>query len=553
MLTFPEGTVAYGYGAVPDRVNRIERTAPDGTTQRLSLEYDGELLIGQTWEGPAAGRFGYRLDDAGRPVGITIDGGRENLVGRDRDGRIVLDGPVAFDRTGSGADIARVTVGDAEVRTQRDGRGRVVGRTVSAAGREIHAQAFEYDAADRLIARTERVAAGESRVEYRHDADGRLTRVAAAGRETTAEYDPNGNRTAFGRDGAVVQARYDADDRLVDLGGTTVQADADGFITGMRDGRKFEYSALGELLSATTPNGERIAYGYDGLGRRMSRTTAAGTTVYLYGDPERPRRVTAIRTPSGLERLWYDDEGALVAIERAGGQFVVASDQVGTPLAVFAVDGTMVAQFERDAWGAADGSPVAAAWTLEIGFAGGIEDSATGLVRFGQRDYDPATGRWMALDPAGLGAADWNLYAYCGNDPVGWIDRSGLRAQTPEEDAFWGKLPTTPLPDSFYRRSPTVPNGYSSASGSSSGKFGAAKSYFMNHRYWQPGGGWSSGPGRGFSICPSGGNVSSDPHDQTDVPPALYRDPMSGHVGPQNPSNDPGMPSGYGPIIKIQF
>jgi RHS repeat-associated protein len=37
-----------------------------------------------------------------------------------------------------------------------------------------------------------------------------------------------------------------------------------------------------------------------------------------------------------------------------------------------------------------------------FGFAGGIYDGDTGLVRFGARDYDPQTGRWTAKDPVGF-------------------------------------------------------------------------------------------------------------------------------------------------------
>jgi len=33
-----------------------------------------------------------------------------------------------------------------------------------------------------------------------------------------------------------------------------------------------------------------------------------------------------------------------------------------------------------------------------FGFAGGLHDRDTGLVRFGARDYDPETGRWTAKD-----------------------------------------------------------------------------------------------------------------------------------------------------------
>ncbi len=60
-----------------------------------------------------------------------------------------------------------------------------------------------------------------------------------------------------------------------------------------------------------------------------------------------------------------------------------------------------------------------------FGFAGGLYDPDTGLVRFGARDYDPATGRWTAKDPILFGGGDANLYAYVGNDPVNFIDPSG--------------------------------------------------------------------------------------------------------------------------------
>jgi RHS repeat-associated protein len=61
-----------------------------------------------------------------------------------------------------------------------------------------------------------------------------------------------------------------------------------------------------------------------------------------------------------------------------------------------------------------------------FGFAGGIRDSGTGLVRFGVRDYDPETGRWTAKDPILFHGGDTNLYGYVLVDPVNRIDPSGL-------------------------------------------------------------------------------------------------------------------------------
>ena len=60
-----------------------------------------------------------------------------------------------------------------------------------------------------------------------------------------------------------------------------------------------------------------------------------------------------------------------------------------------------------------------------FGFAGGHYDSDTGLTRFGARDYDAVTGRWLERDPSGFKGGDTNLYAYCGNNPVNCIDPEG--------------------------------------------------------------------------------------------------------------------------------
>jgi len=61
-----------------------------------------------------------------------------------------------------------------------------------------------------------------------------------------------------------------------------------------------------------------------------------------------------------------------------------------------------------------------------VGFAGGLQDRDTGLVRFGYRDYLPDVGRWTARDPIGIGGREWDLYSYVANNPVNWIDPLGL-------------------------------------------------------------------------------------------------------------------------------
>ena len=48
-------------------------------------------------------------------------------------------------------------------------------------------------------------------------------------------------------------------------------------------------------------------------------------------------------------------------------------------------------------------------FTIPFGFAGGLQDNDTGLIRYGYRDYDPETGRRTARDPIGFAGEGTNL------------------------------------------------------------------------------------------------------------------------------------------------
>ena len=66
----------------------------------------------------------------------------------------------------------------------------------------------------------------------------------------------------------------------------------------------------------------------------------------------------------------------------------------------------------------------------KFGFASGIYDADTKLVRFGARDYDPRVGRWTSKDPIRFAGGDADLYGYVLNDPVNFVDPSGLVSAT---------------------------------------------------------------------------------------------------------------------------
>ena len=80
---------------------------------------------------------------------------------------------------------------------------------------------------------------------------------------------------------------------------------------------------------------------------------------------------------------------------------------------------------------------------MPFGFAGGLHDRDTGLVRFGYRDYDPNTGRWTAKDPVLFDGDDTDLYGYVLNDPINFVDPWGLLSR--EKNFIAGAFGSTVL------------------------------------------------------------------------------------------------------------
>ena len=94
-------------------------------------------------------------------------------------------------------------------------------------------------------------------------------------------------------------------------------------------------------------------------------------------------------------------------------------------MAVYDGSDNLLMRFNYDSFGniIEDTDP---AFKLPVGFAGGLLDQDTGLVRFGFRDYDPDIGRWSAKDPIFFDGGDTDLYGYCLNNPINFFDRDGL-------------------------------------------------------------------------------------------------------------------------------
>jgi RHS repeat-associated protein len=124
---------------------------------------------------------------------------------------------------------------------------------------------------------------------------------------------------------------------------------------------------------------------------------------------------------------------------KGGVTYRIITDHLGSPRLVVDVATSAVAQrVDYDEWGNVtnDTSP----GFQPFGFAGGLYDQHTKLVRFGARDYDPEVGRWTDKDPIRFIGGDTNLFSYVVNDPINATDVLGLQ----EEALPWGKKPKPP-------------------------------------------------------------------------------------------------------------
>jgi len=109
---------------------------------------------------------------------------------------------------------------------------------------------------------------------------------------------------------------------------------------------------------------------------------------------------------------------------KAGLNYKIVRDAVGSIRAVVAPDGTIAERIDYDEFGNVIADT--ANGLQPFGYAGGLLDAHTGLVRFGTRDYDPRIGRWLAADVLRFEGGSTNLYSYAGQDPVNSNDPTGL-------------------------------------------------------------------------------------------------------------------------------
>ncbi|XP_058252846.1 teneurin-2 isoform X3 [Hemibagrus wyckioides] len=290
----------------------------------------------------------------------------------------------------------------------------------------------QYDNMGRVIKRELKIGpyANTTQYRYEYDGDGQLSGVKVNDWSTWRySYDLNGNLHLLnpGNSARLMPLRYDLRDRITRLGDVQYKVDEDGFLS-QRGSDIFDYNSKGQLMRAYSRvgGGWSVQYRYDGLGRRVSTKNSLGQHLqFFYADLNNPVRVTHVfnHSSSEITSLYYDLQGHLFAMEVSSGEeYYIASDNTGTPLAVFSSNGQMIKQVQYTAYGEVyhDSNPE---FQLVIGFHGGLYDLLTKLVHFTQRDYDVLAARWTSPDytmwqKISKDLAPFNMYMFKNNNPL---------------------------------------------------------------------------------------------------------------------------------------
>lgn len=191
-----------------------------------------------------------------------------------------------------------------------------------------------------------------------------------------------------------------------------------------------------QAASAAVPSNTTI-YDYSGRGERTLKVqTNGGNTItnrYVYSESgqmlaDRKVEKNGVRGGTLTEYLFIDS--VPVAVNRGSGLSYIEADHLGTPRMAIS-PATNAKEWSWDFLGTAFGDNAAITSIpgkeILLRYMGQQKGAETGLLYNYFRDYDPALGRYVQSDPAGL-KGGVSTYAYVKSRPLVWIDPKGLAA-----------------------------------------------------------------------------------------------------------------------------
>lgn len=374
---------------------------------------------------------GWSYDTSFRPTTRTLDGDAVAFAAAD-DSLLTTAGAESLSHDPVTGLLSDVALGDVTTSMTYDAFGDPDSLRYENQNGVLYEALYTRDDLGRIVEKVETTADGQTTTwGYQYDDTGRLEAVTEDGQLAEEyAYDANSNREVV-TPGEEVTAVYDDQDRLLAWGDLTFTWDENGDLLSKTDTQanettQYDYDELGNLLRVDLDDGTVIEYVVDARNRRVGKKVDGQLVQgFAYGDQLNP--VAELDGQGNVvARFVYGSRGHVPDyMVKGGNTYRIVSDHLGSVRAVVdTVTGDVVQRLEYDAWGRVlvDTAP---AWQ-PFGFAGGLYEGETGLVRFGVRDYDAEVGRWTRRDPLLFDARQPNLYLYVGGDPQNHVDPEGL-------------------------------------------------------------------------------------------------------------------------------
>ncbi len=421
-VTIPARTYNLAYDANSGQLNHIDWSSSDA----LDYSYDGFLPTSETWSGIIAGSLGFDYDNDFKLVQLNINQDVTIPLTYDNDSLLIQAGDLILNRNSNSGFIESLDLANTQTVFSYNDFGELASQTETSSGNQVYSASFIRDNIGRIISKTEKLQNGKT-TEYRYEYDvvGRLENVYIDNKLTDSySYDSNGNRLSHND----ISATYDAQDRMLTYGTVSYSYNANGDLTSKTDSgitTTYQYDAMGNLLKVTLPGDSIIEYLVDGQNRRIGKKLNGNLVQgFLYQDQLNP--VAELNPDNSIKSLFvYADKGHVPAyMKRNDTNYKFVTDYLGSVrLVINTSTGVIEQQMDYDAFGKviSDSNP----GFQPFGYAGGLYEPASGLVRFGVRDYDAEVGRWTAKDPIRFDGGQGNLYGYVNNDPINFIDPDG--------------------------------------------------------------------------------------------------------------------------------
>ncbi|RYZ89616.1 MAG: RHS repeat protein [Proteobacteria bacterium] len=417
----PSGNFAYNYDSATGQLKSLR--SPEGNG--LSFEWDGSLLTDQTWTGQVNGSISMSYGNQMRLSSELIQGSVAVPYTYTPEGSLKSAGPLSLSYSSSNGLLLESVLGASTERFTYSTFGELATRSVTLDSGTLYNELLTRDALGRITSLSRTVNGANELINYGYDVAGRLISAAKVGAAAeTYSYDNNDNRIL---DSETV---YDAQDRLTRNRDWTFTYNARGHLSTKTSRTttsvvNYVYDNLAQLRTVTDNAGLNLSYVYDAQGRQIGKMkNGVLSRGLIFRDQLRP--AAEINPNGSLKSVFvYGSRGHVPEfMDRAGVTYRFVTDHLGSVRMVVNLSTKQVIQaISYDSWGKvlSDSNP----GFQPFGYAGGLYDHETGLVRFGARDYDGRIGRWLDKDPVRF-VGGLNFYAYAKNDPINYIDSNGL-------------------------------------------------------------------------------------------------------------------------------